>query len=65
MAAINDFAEFIDSIKNLVITIMISAMAFYMAMFYPDGQYTPQFVTLALTGIGVYVGHRVEAAKPK
>jgi hypothetical protein len=63
-ACLEDFAKFIDSIKNVMFAVMFVLIGFYVTI-HPGitPEYAGQWVGAAMTVAGVYIGQRVEKNK--
>lgn len=59
---LEELSDFIESEKNIMITLVVIAIGFYCTIT-PDivQKYADQWVTLAIAFGSFYVGHRIEA----
>jgi hypothetical protein len=66
MATLQEIATFVDSIKNVLFAMMFVLIGFYVTV--APGitpEYAGQWVAVAMTVGGVYIGTRIEKGKSK
>jgi hypothetical protein len=65
MATLLEMSDFINAQKNFMMTLVATAIGFYCTVVPVQSEYGGEWVGLAIAAIGIYTGHRIEAAKSR